>query len=327
MNVSYDPTRELYREFNEAFQKHWLEKTGETVKALAAHGGSGAQSRSVINGQEADVVTLALGYDIDMIAEKTDLISDDWQKMFPNNNCPYTTTIIFLVRKGNPKGLKDWDDLIKEGIEIITPNPQTSGGARWNYLAAWGYSLKKDLGGFEALNDPGKKAEVDAAQLKAREFVKKMFKNVGAQDTGARAATERFVNRKQGDVLLAWENEAILSIRGKLVDEFEIVYPSLSILAEPPVALVSKTVDRRKTRDLAEAYLNLLYDPIGQEIVAKNHYRPIDATVRAKYAADFPEIELFTIDAVFGGWRKAQEVHFNGADAICEQIFMENAKE
>jgi sulfate transport system substrate-binding protein len=294
LNVSYDPTRELYRDVNAAFAADWKKQTGETVTIKQSHGGSGKQSRSVIDGLQADVVTLALAWDVDALHEHGDLVPADWQKRLPDNSSPYTSTIVFLVRKGNPKGIKDWDDLVKPGVGVITPNPKTSGGARWNYLAAWGYAAKK-YGG-----DAG-----------AKDFVARLFRNVPVLDTGARGATTTFVERGQGDVLLAWENEALLALGeagGR--DAFEIVVPSLSILAEPPVAVVDKVVDKRGTRKVAEAYLRFLYTPQGQEIAAKNFYRPRDAAVAAKYAATFPHVPLFTIDEAFGGWRKAQAAHF-----------------
>lgn len=293
LNVSYDPTRELYVDFNEAFSKHWKEETGQEVTIKQSHGGSGKQGRAVIDGLKADVVTLALGYDIDAIVEPG-LIQPDWQKKFEHNSSPYTSTIVFLVRKGNPKGIKDWNDLVKEGVEVITPNPKTSGGARWNYLAAWGYALKQN-GGDEA---------------KAQEFVAELFKHVPVLDSGARGSTTTFVERGIGDVLLAWENEAFLSINELGPDKFEIVYPSLSILAEPPVAVVDKVVDERGTREVAEAYLKYLYTEEGQEIAAKNYYRPISETVAAKYADQFKALELLTIDGDFGGWKEAQTKHF-----------------
>jgi sulfate transport system substrate-binding protein len=294
LNVSYDPTRELYQDFNAAFAKHWKATTGETVTVKASHGGSGKQARAVIDGLEADVVTLALAYDIDAIAEKAKLLPADWQRRLPHNASPYTSTIVFLVRKGNPKGIKDWGDLVKPGLQVITPSPKTSGGARWNYLAAWGYALRQ----------PG------GSGATAREFVKKLFANVPVLDSGARGSTTTFVERGIGDVLLAWENEAYLAVKELGPDKFEIVAPPLSILAEPPVAVVDKVVDKRGTRKAAEAYLQYLYSAEGQEIAAKNYYRPIDKAVAAKYAKQFSKVSLFTIDEVFGGWQKAQKTHF-----------------
>ena len=292
LNVSYDPTRELYVDFNKAFAAAYRKETGKSVEIKQSHGGSGSQARAVIDGLQADVVTLALAYDIDAIAGKG-LLSADWQKRLPQNASPYTSTIVFLVRKGNPKGIKDWDDLAKPNVKVITPNPKTSGGARWNYLAAWGYALKK-YGGED----------------KARNFVQSLFKNVPVLDTGARGSTVTFVERNVGDVLIAWENEAFLSINEFGKDKFEVVIPSLSILAEPPVAMVDKVVDKKGTRAPAEAYLKFLYTPEGQEIAAKHFYRPRDEVVATKYERSFPKVDLFTIDDVFGGWRKAQTTHF-----------------
>jgi sulfate transport system substrate-binding protein len=294
LNVSYDPTRELYQDFNVAFAKHWQAKTGDNVTIKQSHGGSGKQARSVIDGLPADVVTLALSYDIDEIGAKGRLIPKDWQKRLPHNSSPYTSTIVFLVRKGNPKKIKDWDDITKHGIAVITPNPKTSGGARWNYLAAWAYALKKNN------ND----------ETKAKEFVAKLFKNVPVLDTGARGSTTTFVERGIGDVLLAWENEAFLAQKELGPDKFEIVVPSLSILAEPPVTVVDKTVDKRKTRAIAQAYLDYLYTEEGQEIAAQNYYRPTLESVAKKYESKFPKVNLIKIDDVFGGWQKAQRTHF-----------------
>ncbi len=293
LNVSYDPTRELYQEFNERFAAYWRDKTGQKVTIRQSHGGSGKQARSVIDGLQADVVTLALAYDIDALHEHGGLIPQDWQKRLPDNSAPYTSTIVFLVRKGNPKGIKDWDDLVKPGVAVITPNPKTSGGARWNYLAAWGYARKK-YGGEEA----------------AKDFVTRLFRNVPVLDSGARGSTTTFVQRGIGDVLLAWENEALLAMNELGRDKVEIVYPSISILAEPPVTVVDKTVDKRGTRAVATAYLEYLYSPEGQEIVAKHYYRPRLKAVAEKHAARFPEIKLLTIDEEFGGWGKAQKEHF-----------------
>jgi sulfate transport system substrate-binding protein len=302
LNVSYDPTRELYRAFNEAFAKHWSTKSnGQKPSIRQSHAGSGAQARSVIDGLEADVVTLALAYDVEAIS-KAGLITPGWIKFLPNNSAPYTSTIVFVVRSGNPKGIKDWNDLVKPGIQVITPNPKTSGGARWNYLAAWEYARRR--GGGDA---------------KAREFVAALYKNVPVLDSGARGSTTTFLERGIGDVLLAWENEAYLALaesKGKV----EIVAPSVSILAEPSVAVVDKVVDRRGTRAIARAYLEYLYSPDGQEIAAKNHYRPRDPKVAAKYAATFATVKLFTIDEAFGGWDAAQQAHF--ADrATFDQIY------
>jgi sulfate transport system substrate-binding protein len=304
LNVSYDPTRELYQDYNAAFAKHWLAKSGDKVSVKQSHGGSGKQARSVIDGLEADVVTLALAYDIDEIAERAKLLAPDWQKRLKHNSTPYSSTYIFLVRKGNPKGIKDWSDLIKPGVSVITANPKTSGGARWGYLAAYGYALKQP-GGSDAT---------------AKEFVAKLFGNVPVLDSGARGSTVTFAERGIGDVLLAWENEAYLSLKEFGADKFDIVYPPISILAEPPVAVVDKVVDKRGTRDVATAYLEYLYSPEGQDIAARNFYRPIDPTVLAKYAKNFPTVKLFTIDDTFGGWAKAQKTHF--ADGgVFDQIY------
>jgi sulfate transport system substrate-binding protein len=294
LNVSYDPTRELYQDFNAAFAKYWQGKTGDTVKVNASHGGSGKQARAVIDGLDADVVTLALAYDVDALHDKAKLIPADWQKRLPHNASPYTSTIAFLVRKGNPKQLKDWSDLVKPGVEIVTPNPKTSGGARWNYLAAWGFALKQP-GGNDAT---------------AKEFVKKLFANVKVLDSGARGSTTTFSERGIGDVLLAWENEAYLAVKELGPDKFEIVTPSLSILAEPPVSVVDKVVDKKGSRKVATAYLEYLYSAEGQDIAGKNYYRPRDAKIAAKYAKQFSPVKLFTIDDVFGGWTKAQNTHF-----------------
>lgn len=308
LNVSYDPTRELYADYNKEFAKYWKAKTGDNLTIKASHGGSGKQARSVIDGIDADVVTLALAYDIDEIGEKAKLIAPDWQKRLPHNSSPYTSTIVFLVRKGNPKHIKDWDDLIKPGVSVITPNPKTSGGARWNYLAAWAYALKK--GGDEAA---------------ARDYIAKLFKNVPVLDSGARGATISFVERGLGDVLLAWENEALISLKEWGPDKFEIVVPSISILTEPPVAVVDKVVDRRGTRKVAEAYLNYLYSDEGQEIIARNYYRPINPKIAAKYASQYPKLNLVTVDNTFGGWQKAQKDHFADG-ASFDQLYVPNHK-
>jgi sulfate/thiosulfate transport system substrate-binding protein len=303
LNVSYDPTRELYQEFNAAFAKQWQAKTGEKVIVRQSHGGSGKQARTVIDGLDADVVTLALASDINAIADKARLLPADWQKRLPNNSTPYTSTIVFLVRKGNPKGIKDWDDLVKPGVDVITPNPKTSGGARWNYLAAWGYALKK----FGSAD-------------KARQFVGDLYKNVPVLDTGARGSTVTFVERGVGDVLLAWENEAFLAQREFGKDKFEIVAPPLSILAEPPLAVVDTVADKKGTRAVAEAYLKYWYTREGQEIAARNSYRPRDIEIAKEYEKSFAKVELFTIDDVFGGWAKAQKDHF-GEGGIFDQIY------
>ena len=294
LNVSYDPTRELYQDFNAAFAKQWAARTGDKVTIKQSHGGSGKQARTVIDGLSADVVTLALAFDIDEIAAKAKLLPKDWQKRLPHNSSPYTSTIVFLVRKGNPKHIKDWDDIARPGISVITPNPKTSGGARWNYLAAWGYALK-NYGNDEA---------------KAREFVAKIYKNVPVLDSGARGSTTTFVERGIGDVLLAWENEAFLAVKELGPEKVDIVVPSISILAEPPVALMDKFVDKHGTRKVAQAYIEYLYSEEGQDIAGRNFYRPTDPKVAEKYAAQFPKINLFRIDDVFGGWQKAQKTHF-----------------
>jgi sulfate transport system substrate-binding protein len=315
-NVSYDPTREFYQDFNAAFAKFWQGKTGEKVTVKQSHGGSGKQARSVIDGLDADVVTLALAYDIDEIQGRAGLLPKDWQKRLPYNSAPYTSTIVFLVRKGNPKGIRDWDDLVKPGVSVITPNPKTSGGARWNYLAAWGYALRRSKG------DEGK----------AREFVGRLFKNVPVLDTGARGSTNTFVQREIGDALLAWENEAMLAAQKLGKDKVEIVYPSISILAEPTVAVVDAIVDKRGTRTAAQAYLEYLYSPEGQELAAKHHYRPHRAHDSGHgsghgsgHAQHFPQVKLFTIDEVFGGWQDAQKNHF-ADNGIFDRIYVPGGK-
>ncbi len=302
-NVSYDPTRELYQDFNVAFAKYWKAKTGETVTVKQSHGGSGKQARSVIDGLEADVVTLALSNDIDELHKNGGLVPANWQSRLPHNSTPYTSTIVLLVRKGNPKAIKDWNDLARPGVEVIAPNPKTGGGARWNYLAAWGYALKQPGG-----NDAS-----------ARELVKKIYQNVKVLDSGARGSLVSFAQRGIGDVLISWENEAYLATKELGPDKFDIVVPSISILAEPPVSVVDKVVDKRGTRKVAEAYLQYLYSPEGQELAAANYYRPRDPKVAAKYAGKFAKVKLFTIDQVFGGWAKAQKVHFDDG-AIFDQI-------
>jgi len=311
LNVSYDPTRELYRELNEQFAAKWLAETGETVTIQMSHGGSGSQARAVIDGLDADVVTLALAWDIDNIQAKSRRLPTSWQQRLPHNSSPYTSTIVFLVRKGNPKGVQDWPDLIASGVEVITPNPKTSGGARWNYLAAWGFELMRALGGDLKRLDSASPEEIATAQAQAERFVGELFRHVPVQDTGARAATNTFVQRGIGDVLLAWENEALLAQKQMGADAFDIVRPSISVLAEPPVALLDAVVDRKGTRAVAEAYLAYLYTAEGQDIVARNFFRPTDADTLKRYAEQFPKIELFTVDAVFGGWSVAQAEHFN----------------
>jgi sulfate/thiosulfate transport system substrate-binding protein len=295
LNVSYDPTRELYQNLNTAFAKQWKAKTGVDVEINQSHDGSGKQARAVIDGLQADVVTLGLAYDIDVISEKAGLLPKNWQTRLPNNSSPYTSTIVFLVRKGNPKHIKDWDDVVKPGVAVITPNPKSSGGARWSYLAAWGYALKHN----------------NNNENKAREFVTKLYKNVPVLDSGARGSTTTFAQRGIGDVLLSWENEAYLALNELGKDKFEVVTPSMSILAEPPVSVVDKIAAKHGTAEVAKAYLEFLYSEQGQEIAAKNYYRPRLASVAAKHAAQFPKLQLFTIDDLFGGWRTAQKKHFD----------------
>ncbi|HVQ47110.1 MAG TPA: sulfate ABC transporter substrate-binding protein [Gemmatimonadales bacterium] len=304
LNVSYDPTRELYEDFNKQFAGYWKNKTGQDVTIRQSHGGSGKQARSVIDGLEADVVTLALAYDIDQISEKAGTLPADWQKRLPDNSSPYTSTIVLLVRKGNPKGIHDWGDLAKPGVSVITPNPKTSGGARWNYLAAWAWALRQP-GGNEA---------------KAKDFVSRVYKNVPVLDAGARGSTTTFVERGIGDVLIAWENEALLAIKELGPGKFEVVAPSISILAEPPVALVDKVAGKHGTTEVARAYLEYLYTAEGQEIAARHFYRPRMPTVAAKYASQFPKVTLVTVDEVFGGWKKAQATHFADG-AFFDQIY------
>jgi len=304
LNVSYDPTRELYADFNKAFAAYWKGKTGDVVTVRQSHGGSGKQGRSVIDGLEADVVTLALAYDIDEIQQKSGVISADWQRRLPHDSAPYTSTIVFLVRKGNPKGIKDWGDLVKPGVAVITPNPKTSGGARWNYLAAWGYALRTN----------GNDAR------KAQEFIAALYRNVPVLDSGARASLLTFTERGIGDVFISWENEAYLAAQELGPEKFQIVVPSVSILAEPPVAIVDRTVDRKGTRDVATAYLQYLYSPEGQEIAARHHYRPVDSKIAAKFERQFSKLNLFTIDEIFGGWASAQKTHFADGGTF-DQIF------
>ena len=305
LNVSYDPTRELYHDFNAAFAKYWKIRTGEPVSIKQSHGGSGAQARAVIDGLEADVVTLALAPDIDAIAAKG-LVHADWQKRLPQNSSPYASTIVFLVRKGNPKAIHNWDDLIKPGISVITPNPKTSGGARWNYLGAWGYVLGK----------------TNKNESKAKEFVAALYKNVPVLDSGARGSTTTFVERNIGDVLIAWENEAFLALKEFGADKFEIALPAVSILAEPPVTVVDKVVDKRGTRAVAQAYLEYLYTPEGQEIAVKNFYRPRSVEIAKKHKKNFAQVKLFTVDEVFGGWGKIQKAHFDDA-GVFDQIYQQ----
>jgi sulfate/thiosulfate-binding protein len=324
LNVSYDPTRELYREFNEKFSAKWLADTGQEVTVQMSHGGSGSQARSVIDGLDADVVTLALAWDIDNIQINSRRLPANWQSRLPDNSSPYTSTIVFLVREGNPKNIRDWPDLLADGLGVITPNPKTSGGARWNYLAAWGFALERALGGDLGKLVDAPQDEIERAQAEAEAFVRDLFRNVPVQDAGARAATNTFVQRGIGDVLLAWENEALLATQELGPDAFDIVMPSVSVLAEPPVALVDAVVDRRGTRGVAEAYLEYLYSPDGQDVVARNHFRPRDATITAQHAAQFPPVRMFTIDDVFGGWREAQTTHFNDG-GIYDRIFSAEA--
>jgi sulfate transport system substrate-binding protein len=303
LNVSYDPTREFYQAFNAAFARQWKSKTGNTVTVKMSHGGSGKQARSVIDGLEADVVTLALAYDIDAISDRTGLLPPDWQSRLPHASSPYTSTIVFLVRKGNPKGIRDWDDLVKPGVQVITPNPKTSGGARWNYLAAWGYAARKY-----------------GSQAKAQDFVARLYGNVPVLDSGARGATTTFAERGIGDVLVTWENEALLAVKELGAGKMEVVVPSVSILAQPPVAVVDKVADRHGTRAVAQAYLQYLYSPEGQDLAGRNFYRPTDPVVMQRYAAQFRKVALFTVDDAFGGWKKAQREHFDDG-GMFDRIF------
>jgi len=309
LNVSYDPTRELYADYNKFFAKRWKEKTGQDVTIKQSHGGAGKQARAVIDGLEADVVTLAIGYDVDQMHAKAKLIPADWQSRLPEKSTPYTSTIVFLVRKGNPKKIQDWSDLIRADVKVVTPNPKTSGGARYNYLAAWGYAVKKQ----------------GADDAKAREFVGKVYANVPVLDSGARGSTTTFVERGIGDVLITWENEALLAVREIGADKVELVAPSISILAEPPVTVVDKYIDKHGTREVAEAYLKGLYEPEAQAIVVKHYYRPRDPGTLKKFENDFPKIELFTIDDVFGGWQKAQKTHFDDG-GVFDQIYANKGK-
>ena len=308
LNVSYDPTRELYVDYNKAFAKYWKGKTGQDVVVKQSHGGSGKQARSIIDGIDADVATLALGGDIDALVEHGGLVKADWQKRLPHNSAPYNSTIVFLVKKGNPKGLKDWDDLVKHGVQVITPNPKTSGGARWNYLAAWEYAKRKY-----------------GSDAKAKEYIGNLFRNVPVLDTGARGATITFVQRGVGDVLLAWENEAFLAVKEFGPDKFDIVVPSISILAEPSVAVVDKVVDKKGTRAVAEEYLKYLYSDEGQDIAGRNYYRPTGDKAKAKYVGQFPKLALFTIDEAFGGWAKADKAHFADGGSF-DQIYTNKQK-
>jgi len=338
-NVSYDPTRELYAEFNEAFAAYWLEKQGEKVEIAQSHGGSGKQSRAVIEGLDADVVSLALSGDIDAIADKAEALPKDWQERLPNNSSPYTSTIVFLVRKGNPKKIKDWDDLIREGVEVITPNPKTGGGARWNYLAAWGYALQRELNGgstnssdtelktikeFRAATPADKK---QAAEEAAKQFIAKLYKNVPILDTSARAATNTFLQRSIGDVLITWENEAFLAMRELGTDQVELIVPSLSILAEPPVAVVDRNAKSHGTEDLAKAYLEYLYSEVGQKIAAKHYYRPrVRDGIPAEVLSSFADVKLFELTDIVADWKEAQEFHFKERTGVFDQVYSSESK-
>ena len=321
LNVSYDPTREFYTEFNKSFAEYWKQKNNQEVTIEQSHGGSGKQARAVIDGLEADVVTLALAYDVNVIARKAKLLDEGWQQEFELNSAPYTSTIVFLVRTGNPKGIKDWDDLVKEGVEVIVANPKTSGGARWNYLAAWGYALKQELGDLKKLSDPQEAKSVEAAQAKAKAFVADLYKHVPVLDSGARGSTNTFVQREIGDVLVGWENEAFLALNELGKDKFEIVAPSSSILAEPPVAIVDKVAAKRGTTEVAKAYLEYLYSPQGQKLAAKHYFRPaVISSISEDQRKGFAEVDLFTIEEVFGGWDKAQAEHFDDG-GVFDQIY------
>jgi sulfate transport system substrate-binding protein len=320
LNVSYDPTRELYREFNQKFADYWRKTTGQTVAVQMSHGGSGSQARAVIDGLDADVVTLALASDVDAIQANSHRLSPDWQSRLPDNSAPYTSTIVFLVRHGNPKNIHDWPDLLKPGVQVITPNPKTSGGARWNFLAAWGYVLQRELGDLDRIGS-APKSDVERAEAKAREYVAELYsRHVPVLDSGARGSTNTFVQRQIGDVLLAWENEALLALDELGKNAFDIVVPSISILAEPTVAVVDTVVDRKGTRAVAEAYLKYLYTPEGQDVIARNYYRPRDPKVLAKYASQYPNVKLFTIGDVFGGWPKVQ-ARFFGDNGVFDEIY------
>jgi len=310
LNVSYDPTREFYEEYNSAFREHWKREKGQLVTIQMSHGGAGKQARAVIDGLPADVVTLALAYDIDVMHEKADLIPADWQTRLPANSCPYTSTIVFLVRDGNPKGIRDWGDLVHPDVSVITPNPKTSGGARWNYLAAWGWAFSQELGGVEALREARGRGDDPLASRAARDFVAELYRHVPVLDSGARGSTNTFAQNGIGDVLLAWENEALLAVEELGSDKFDIVIPSVGILAEPPVTLVDRVVDRKGTRAVAQAYLEFLFSETGQDIAARHHYRPTLESVALRHADHFPAVTTFTIDEVFGGWQTAQKEHF-----------------
>jgi sulfate/thiosulfate-binding protein len=320
LNASYDPTRELYKDVNERFARLWRERSGQELTVQMSHGGSGSQARAVIDGLEADVVTLALAADIDAIHRKGGLLPADWQARLPHNSAPYTSTIVFLVRQGNPKAIRGWEDLVRPGVQVVTPNPKTSGGARWNYLAAWGYALQRELGDLKRVSDPAAAAEVARAQERARAFVTALYRQVPVLDRAARAATQTFVQNGIGDVLLAWENEALLAVAELGPGKVEIVAPPVSILAEPPVAWVDKNVERRGTAEVARAYLEFLFTDEGQELAVKHYYRPRNADVAARHGASFPKVEMFTIDDVFGGWGKAQAEHFDDG-GIFDRIY------
>lgn len=321
LNVSYDPTREFYSEFNESFAKYWEEKAGQRIVVDQSHGGSGKQARAVVEGLEADIISLALAGDIDTIAKTSKLLERDWQSKLPHNSSPYTSTIVFLVRKGNPKNIRDWNDLIRDGVEVITPNPKTGGGARWNYLAAWGYILKKELGDFKVLRDPNRAAEIDRAETKARTYLKALYEHVPILDTAARGATNTFLQRKIGDVLLTWENEAFLALKEMGSGEVELVVPSLSILAEPPVAVVTKNAARHGTEQVARAYLEYLYSDTAQRLAAKHFYRPRSSEVLTEEVQKgFAQVELFLLSDIAADWNEVQEKHFKDRTGIFDQI-------
>lgn len=327
LNVSYDPTREFYTEFNQSFARQWKEKTGDTVEIDQSHGGSGKQARAVIEGLKADVVSLALAGDIATISKQAGLIESNWQTEFPSNSSPYTSTIVFLVRKGNPKGIKNWDDLVRDGIEVITPNPKTGGGARWNYLAAWGFALKRELGDLAVLKDASKQAEVEAAVIKAKLFIGELYQHVPILDASARAATNTFIQRSIGDVLLTWENEAFLAFKELGTDQVEMVVPPLSILAEPPVAVVTKNARANGTTEIATAYLNHLYTPEGQRLAAKHYYRPRSIELlSAEQNALFAKVTLFQLSDLVSGWDEAHEVHFKDRTGVFDQIYQADGK-
>jgi sulfate/thiosulfate transport system substrate-binding protein len=327
LNVSYDPTREFYSDFNKAFSKHWKEKTGDTVEIDQSHGGSGKQSRAVSEGLKADIVSLALAGDIETIAKQTDLIESNWQSKFPNNSSPYTSTIVFLVRKGNPKGIKNWGDLVKDGVEVISPNPKTGGGARWNYLAAWGFALHRELGNLESLKDPSKSAEVDAAVIQAKKFMGQLYLHVPVLDASARAATNTFIQRSIGDVLLTWENEAFLAVKELGSDQVEMIFPPMSILAEPPVAVVTKNAQANGTMEVANAYLGFLYSDEGQQLAAKHHYRPRNTELLSnQQKTAFATLTFFQLTDLVSGWEEAHEIHFKDRTGVFDQIYNSDRK-